>query len=123
MHPVYIIEDDPVAAAIMANALKNEPFFTISSYTTAEEGLEAIRSAPPRVLIIDHQLPGMTGIELFDLVKPILPSDCIIIMASAIEDGALVLKFIQKGVRNYVIKDHDLATSVKEVLAEEMEKL
>jgi PleD family two-component response regulator len=41
-------------------------------------------------------------------------------MISSLDDGNMVLKFIQKGVRNYIMKDEMLIDSVKEVFMEEL---
>jgi DNA-binding NarL/FixJ family response regulator len=62
----------------------------------------------------------MTGIELFDAIKANLPESTVVIMASSIDDGSLVLKFIQKGIRNYVMKDANLLKSIQDILAEEL---
>ena len=39
-----------------------------------------------------------------------------VIMLSALDDGNMVLSFIQKGVRDYVIKDENVVESLKAIL-------
>ena len=62
----------------------------------------------------------MTGIDFFEAIRKKITSKSILIMISSLDDGNMVLKFIQRGIRNYVIKDETLADSVKEIIMEEL---
>ena len=68
------------------------------------------------MLILDYQLPGMTGIDLYEQVKDQLSSEVKVIMMSAIDDGNLVLDFIKKGVRDYVVKDEKVINTLISVI-------
>ena len=92
----------------------------VTAFDEGIKALDACRKQLPDVLIIDYQLPGMTGIDLFDALKPTLRESTLVIMASAIDDGTLVLKFIQKGIRNYVMKDDNLLKSIQDIISEEL---
>jgi len=69
----------------------------------------------PDVLIVDYNLPGLTGIEFYEKIKRTLKEEKVI-MLSALDDGNMVLSFIQKGVRDYVIKDENVIDSLKAIL-------
>ena len=58
----------------------------------------------------------MSGIELFEAVKGAIKENHKVIMLSAIDDGNMVLSFIQKGVRDYVIKDDTVIESLVAIL-------
>ena len=58
----------------------------------------------------------MSGIELYDEIKDQLNSDAKVIMMSAIDDGNLVLEFIKKGVRDYVVKDEKVINTLISVI-------
>lgn len=117
---IYVVEDDPLTSSLICTTLKKtmKNIETVA-FDEAPKALEACRKQIPDILIIDYQLPGMTGIELFDALKPTLPESTLVIMASAIDDGQLVLKFIQKGIRNYVMKDSNLMKSIQDIIEEE----
>jgi DNA-binding NarL/FixJ family response regulator len=68
------------------------------------------------VLILDYKLPGMTGIELYEQVKNQLSSKVKVIMMSATDDGNLVLDFIKKGVRDYVVKDEKVIKTLTSII-------
>jgi len=68
------------------------------------------------VMIIDYKLPGMSGIELYEKIKHQIEGNNKVILLSALDDGNMVLSFIQKGVRDYVIKDENVIESLEAIL-------
>ena len=114
---IYLIEDDTIYAEFIKKALVNQnPALNIRLFPTAEDAEKAINGKLPPVLIIDYKLPGISGIELYDKIKPRITADTKVIMLSALDDGQMVLGFIQKGVRDYVIKDENVIDSLRSIL-------
>jgi CheY-like chemotaxis protein len=117
---IYVVEDDPLTSSLICTMLGKNPNMEVIPFDDGPQALQACRKQIPNVLIIDYQLPGMTGIDLFDALKADLPESTVVIMASAIDDGTMVLKFIQKGIRNYVMKDSNLVKSIQDIIEEEL---
>jgi DNA-binding NarL/FixJ family response regulator len=115
---IYVVEDDPLTSSLLKTTLSKKPDTQVITFDDATQALSACGKQVPNVLIIDYQLPGMSGIELFDALKGGLPPSTLVIMASAIDDGAMVLQFIRKGIRNYVIKDENFIPSILETIDE-----
>ncbi|GIV37151.1 MAG: hypothetical protein KatS3mg032_1530 [Cyclobacteriaceae bacterium] len=114
---IHLIEDDDIYAEFIRRSLAQNPDVQIKVFKTAEDCLNAINgSSLPDAFIVDFKLPGKSGIEFYDAVKGRLTDDHKLIMMSAIDDGAMVLNFIRKGVRDYVIKDDNVIESLKAVL-------
>ena len=67
-------------------------------------------------MIVDYNLPGMSGIDFYENIKSMITDDNRVIMLSALDDGNMVLSFIQRGVRDYVIKDDSVIESLTAVL-------
>ena len=111
---VFIIEDDVFYAEFLKKNLRVK--YKIYAYYSAEDAILALKSIIPDVLIIDYKLPGMNGMELYENVKDILPDDVKIIITSGIDDGNLVLEFIKKGVRDYVVKDEKVINTLTSVI-------
>ena len=116
---VFLVEDDEDYAEFIKKSLGKK--YQTYSFTTAEECLVTLESISPDVLILDYELPGMTGIELYEQVKDKLSSEVKVIMMSAIDDGNLVLDFIKKGVRDYVVKDEKVISTLTSVIEGEDE--
>ena len=88
---VFLVEDDEQYAEFIKKSLRTK--YQIYSFTTAEDCLVTLKSIKPDVMILDYNLPGMTGIDLYEKSKPLISEETKIIMMSAIDDGNLVLDF------------------------------
>jgi CheY-like chemotaxis protein len=66
LHKVVYIEDNPSNIAFMHDLMGDLPSVDLITAPTAEIGLELIRSHRPEVVIMDINLPGMSG---FDAVQ------------------------------------------------------
>ena len=113
---IYLVEDDIIYAQFIRKSLEKEGANTITWFSNAEDCLMAVQKGSlPEAFILDYKLPGMTGIDLYEKLKTMLADQRVIIMSS-IEDGNLVLSFIQRGVRDYVIKDETVTESLIAIL-------
>ena len=113
---IYLIEDDTIYAEFIKKALGQNKGYKISHFESAEGALKSIQSSMADALIIDYKLPGMSGIELYETIKEKVKESTKVIMLSALDDGNMVLSFIQKGVRDYVIKDENVIESLVAIL-------
>ena len=113
---VYLIEDDEIYAEFVQRSLtKKNPDFKVKSFKSAEDCLTNGNGSVD-AYIVDFRLPGKSGIEFYEEIKPNLKEENKLIMMSAIDDGNMVLSFIKKGVRDYVIKDDNVIESITAIL-------
>lgn len=112
---VYLIEDDELYAEFIQRSLSKNPQFQVKSFRSAED-CQTNGNGIADAYIIDYNLPGKSGIEFFESIKSELTDDSKVIMMSALEDGNMVLSFIKKGVRDYVIKDDVVIESLTAIL-------
>jgi len=61
---VLYIEDNPVNVMLMEALLEREPGVRLKCAPLPEVGLALARAAPPDLLLLDIQLPGMDGFEV-----------------------------------------------------------
>ena len=113
---IYLVEDDEIYAEFVKKALSSNPNYKINTFKSAEDALAAVNGSLPEVFIVDYKLPGMSGIDLYEQIKPKISDDNKVIMMSALDDGTMVLSFIKKGVRYYVIKDENVIDSLVAIL-------
>ncbi len=114
---IFLIEDDEIYAQFVKKALvKSNPKYDISTFTSAEDALKGLNGNLPDVMIVDYKLPGMSGIDFYESIKSKITDNNRVIMLSALDDGNMVLSFIQRGVRDYVIKDESVIESLGAVL-------
>ncbi len=69
-HPktILMIEDQLIYSKIMTRALSAYTSYDIIHLPDGTRMLDVIRERRPQLLILDYDLPGLNGIELYDLV-------------------------------------------------------
>lgn len=112
---VYLIEDDDIYGEFIKQSLAKQGY-QVNWFRTAEDLEVAVKNSLPEVLIIDFKLPGKNGIELYESLRPRLIEEQKVIMLSSIDDGNMVLDFIKRGVRDYVIKDDNVIESLVAIM-------
>src|SRR5713101_5692248 len=115
---VLIVEDNEADYELMLHALRRGGFSTNALRAAAKEAVvEALRSFDADVVLVDHTLPGSSGLEILHLVqqeRPLLP--VLVVTGSIGEETAA--DYIKAGAADYVIKDrlHRLAPAVLRAL-------
>ncbi len=69
---VLAIDDEPAMLAALRRTLRDLPIRLVC-LGSAEEALEVIRMQAPAVIVSDHRLPGITGLELLVTVRSSWP--------------------------------------------------
>ncbi|MBT3319978.1 MAG: response regulator transcription factor [Clostridia bacterium] len=110
---VYVVEDDKSIRELLVYKLTGSGF-DVSGFATGEEGLEAILTSPPDVVLLDLMLPGIDGYEICRRVRADSKAkNTIIIMLTARgEEGDRVLG-LEIGADDYISKPF----SIREVVA------
>ncbi len=65
---ILLVEDEPDLAEVLQYNLEKEGY-RVEVAHRGDTGLEAIRRAPPDLLLLDLMLPGLDGLELTRLLK------------------------------------------------------
>jgi len=101
---VAIVEDDSKLRATLERYLTAQPGFRcVSAYPNAEAALAGIPQVRPDVVLMDINLPGMSGIECVARLRQALPA-LKIIMLTVFEEGEQVFKALSAGAFGYLVK-------------------
>jgi DNA-binding NarL/FixJ family response regulator len=99
-----IVEDDFVLRTTLARIINDRPDFQcVAACASAEEALKKLPPLKPAVIIMDLNLPVMTGIECTRRMSALLP-DTPIIIHTMYEDAELIFRAVQAGASGYLIK-------------------
>lgn len=66
--PILIVDDNPMNLKLVRVLLAGEGY-DVKTATNAEEALEVLKTFPPRLILMDIQLPEMDGLELTRRLK------------------------------------------------------
>jgi DNA-binding NarL/FixJ family response regulator len=101
---VAIVEDnDKIREGLAVLIDGSEGFQCSAAYESAEEALRRLPSYNPDVVLMDIQLPGMSGIECVEKLKEKNPN-VQIMMLTVFEDNEKVFKSIVAGATGYILK-------------------
>ena len=110
MRPVWIVDDDRSIRWVFEKALGREGI-AYSSFSSAQEALDALRDGPPQVLVSDIRMPGPSGLELLHTVKEKHPAVPVIVMTAYSDLDSAVAAF-QGGAYEYLPKPFDVDQAV-----------
>lgn len=114
-----IIEDDPIVKESLHTFFGGNPQFEIVAIASSvEEFLTMLHlnaKLKPSMLLLDIQLPGMTGIAGIPLIRESLP-DVSIIMLTTFEDSEKIFAALVAGACSYLSKQTPLAKIKEAVL-------
>jgi two-component system phosphate regulon response regulator PhoB len=102
--PILVVEDEPDLAELVHFHL-SQAGFAVSVARTGKEGIEAIRRAPPALVVLDLMLPDLPGTELCRTVRadPKLRELPILMLTARSEEIDRVVGF-EVGADDYLTK-------------------
>ena len=115
---VAIVEDDAQARKILAGWVGHAPGFRLNGdWGDAESAVAALPQKRPNVVLMDINLPGMSGVEAVRKLKPLLP-DTQFVMLTVYEDADHIYNALAAGATGYLLKEtprQELLKAVEDV--------
>jgi DNA-binding NarL/FixJ family response regulator len=101
---VSIVEDDAQARMIFASWINGASGFRLAGdWGDAEKALEALPAKSPNVVLMDINLPGMSGVDAVKRLKPLLP-ETQFVMLTVYEDADHIYNALAAGATGYLLK-------------------
>lgn len=66
--PVVVVEDDEAIRSLVARVLRSQGYI-VHTEESSEKALVRLKALPPPILVVDKNLPGMTGIDLIETLR------------------------------------------------------
>lgn len=101
---IAMVEDDaPFARTLQTYFARNSEIEFLKVFTTAETALEKVQELKPDVLLVDINLPKMSGIEFVQKISEQCPS-VICLMLTMYEESSLIFDALKTGACGYLLK-------------------
>ncbi|MGA2247627.1 MAG: response regulator transcription factor [Verrucomicrobiota bacterium] len=118
MTTIAIVEDNKTIRESLAEFVQTDPECRcIYACATAEDALKQIPRHNPDLVLMDIQLPNLSGIECCAQLKQLLPA-IQIIMVTVYEDTDRIFKALRAGACGYLLKrcaPEELVSAIREV--------
>ena len=112
---IIIIEDLPTIREGLSKVLDSVvKYHVVNAYATCEDALEYLEADRPDIVLMDIQLPGMSGIVGTRQIKQILP-ECIVLIITVLEDEKKVFQSLSAGASGYIIKSDNLESIMQTI--------
>jgi DNA-binding NarL/FixJ family response regulator len=109
---IAIVEDSVKIRGTLAQLIAGAPGFTcVCTYDSGEEALRLMPRHAPDIVIMDIQLPDLSGIECTARLKRLLPKTQVMIF-TVYEDNDQIFQALKAGASGYLLK----RTTPKEIL-------
>ena len=116
---VAIIEDDETIREGYAFLIGNTAGFKIAgTYPSYEEAIKRIVGDDPDVILLDVELPGISGVDALPKLKKLLPETHILIL-TVYEQEMLIFRSLGNGAAGYLTKNtqpEKIVAAIKEVM-------
>lgn len=102
---VFIVDDHYMVIEGIRSLLKDEAEIDVAGHAmNAESCLAFLRTRLPDVILMDINLPGMSGIELCEAVKKAYPSVFILALSTSRQES-FIQKMMENGASGYLLKN------------------
>jgi DNA-binding NarL/FixJ family response regulator len=101
---VTIFEDYPDMRDILSTLVENSPdFYLAGAYPNANDVLNIVKKQKPNVVLMDIQMPGISGIEATRLIKSKYPNIQVLVQ-TMFDDNERVFAALCMGATGYILK-------------------
>lgn len=118
---IIVADDHHLVRQMLVNSVSAyEDLDIVAQASTGEEAIEACRKHRPRVLILDLNLPDISGVEVTRRLKS-MGLDVNILILTAVEDESSLFESLAAGARGYLLKDaslDELISAIRTVAAD-----
>jgi DNA-binding NarL/FixJ family response regulator len=101
---VSIVEDDAKTASSLAELISGSgDYRCLAQHLTGEEALEELPKLQPDVVLMDLNLPGLSGVECVRRLKPVMPATQFV-MLTAYQNTENIFAALAAGASGYLLK-------------------
>ena len=112
---VLLVDDNDLFRTGLRTLLEEEKVDVVGEARTGSDALIEIGNVAPDVVVMDLNMPGMSGVEAIRQMAAIAPRTRVLVLTASHED-ADVMDAIMSGACGYLVKDssiHDLLTGIR----------
>jgi response regulator RpfG family c-di-GMP phosphodiesterase len=114
---ILIVDDEPSIVRLLARALENVGYTSVHGFTSPEAALTDFDAVAPDLIVLDINMPGMTGYDFLTDLSQRLNDDTFlpVLMVSGMPEPETRLQALQAGANHFLTKPVDLRVFIAQV--------
>ncbi len=120
MIKALVVDDDQTIRMIIRRILVESLGWSVIEAGNGEEGLEQYKKGAPDIALIDLEMPGMDGRELYLRLRKAYKSELVpVVVVTGINDKERIVSLIKSGVSEIILKPFDkvkMVARLKEIV-------
>lgn len=105
---ILLVDDHALfRGGIHALLQRHEAFFVVGEAADGMEGFKQAKSLSPDIILLDLNMPGLSGLETLKMIKEAQPTTCVV-MLTVSEDAEDLLAAVRAGANGYLLKNTDM---------------
>jgi two-component system, NarL family, nitrate/nitrite response regulator NarL len=101
---VMLVDDHALVRSAVRQAIDAEDVDLVAEAATAEDAFTLALAVRPEVLLLDIDLPGMSGLQMLDELAPRLPETRIVVLTVSDSERDMI-EAMARGAAGYLTKD------------------
>ncbi|MFA9461466.1 chemotaxis-specific protein-glutamate methyltransferase CheB [Thiohalorhabdus methylotrophus] len=123
---VLVVDDSAVVRSVLKKGLGGaQGLEVVGAAHNGRQGLEMVEAEKPDAVVLDVEMPEMTGIQFLDHLQPDKRSDLVVVMFSSAskKNAEVTMECLSRGAQEFVNKPDPARTGMREPLEETVNEL
>ncbi|MFB3777778.1 MAG: EAL domain-containing protein [Bryobacteraceae bacterium] len=113
--PLLVVDDEELNRDLLSRRLKRAGY-AVEVACDAHEALARIQASEFELVLLDHMMPGTSGLDLLKLLRAThSPAQLPVIMVTALKDSEKVAEALQLGANDYITKPIDFRIALARI--------
>src|SRR4051795_11900525 len=112
---VALVDDEQLIRVALAQALSSSGLELVGEAATGEDGMELMVDVRPDVVLMDLQLPGMSGVQAIEQLGLLAPTSRVLVLTRGEQNR--VVEAIIAGASGYILKSAPVKAIISAVQA------
>lgn len=111
---IFLVDDDELVTKLIKFSLDQHDMYDVTAFKSGEDFFNHIQEQPD-IVIIDYNLPGISGLEILKRIKAFNPEIGTIVLSGQ-DKLEVVVEAYNHGVNGYVIKNNNMVFELNNTL-------
>jgi two-component system response regulator PilR (NtrC family) len=118
---ILIVDDEKSICDLLEIVFKRDGY-QVKTTSSGRLALDLLSKEPFDLIISDIKMPGLSGLELLEEVRAMMP-DVVFVFMTAFASTATAIQALRMGANNYIIKTENFVDELKAVIEKEIKEM